>query len=487
MMGEHMMGEHMMGKHMMTGYFKTNKDLFMRFELVCKKFITFCETTEMSRDMVMVLVRKFMMVIDYTMEKLCVSGKCDDMMMREICMELKNIKTMLERCLSYGMLTDMHKTKMVCCECVKMFFGCMEKLMMCDNCCVDFDMICRDIGMRFMTFCETFCGSMCMTRGDFRMNTNLKMDVRMWFEKLMVFFKHTDMTKEMMMVWIPKFITVVDYTLEKMCFEGKCHNMMIHEICTELKNVKMILERCLTYDFHQMKMECFECCDMFYKCLEKFMMCQDCCVSFDIISKDICMYFIDFCTKMDWHMMTGMYHEGMTFNKDLLTHFRMLVKKLIDQFESGTMNKEMMMMCMRKFMMIIDFTLEKLCFGDKCNDSMMSEICVELRKCKMMLERCLSYGMFTDVYRMKMECCECFKMFFACMEKWMMCDNCCVGFEMIWRDVFMRFESLCNFVFQKMNFYGMDHWRMTGDYTTMYNDMKPMMMMPYFMHRYMQY
>ncbi|KAF5296948.1 hypothetical protein FQR65_LT10100 [Abscondita terminalis] len=493
MMGKHMMGEHMMDGHMMDKYFmrehmmaghKTNRDLFMHFELLCKKFIAFCERTEMSHHMLMTCMQKFMMVIDYTMEKLCASDKCDDMMMREICMKLKNIKMMLEHCLSYGIFFDMYKMKMECCECVKMFFTCMEKWMMCNNCCVNFDMMCKDICMRFMGFYETVCGST-MYRSSYSMMKNFKMDVYMWYKKLMVFFKHTDMTKDKMMVWIPKFITVVDYTIEKLCFKGKCHNPMIQEICAELKNMKMVLERCLTYDFQQMKMECFKCCNMFFRCLEKLMMCDDCCVGFDIICKDICMYFVDFCKivceRMDFAMVTDMYYKDMTFNQD----FRMLVKKFIMVCESGKMTKEMMMMCMRKLMMIIDYAVEKLCFGDKCNDSMMSEVCIELKKCKMMLERCLSYGMFTNVEKMRMECSECFKMFFDCMERWMMCDNCCMGLEMMWKDVFMGFKSLCDVVFQKMNTYGMDYWHMTGDYTNMYPRMKTMKMMPYFMHRNM--
>ncbi|KAK4878739.1 hypothetical protein RN001_011245 [Aquatica leii] len=466
--------------HKNLTHFKANKDLFMRFEMMYKKFIVYCETTRMTNDVMSSTLRKFMVVLDFAIEKLCFEGKCESVMMRDICMELKNIKMMVERNFGYEMFKDGYKMQMEFCDCLKTFYKCMEKMNMCEDCCVDFD---KDIWMRFMSFCQEVCGKMCtmdMSKDLTMMHSdmyykNLMADMRMWLQRFMVLCERTDMTKDMMVVCIRKFITVVDFTMEKLCFGEKCHNVMINEICTELKHVKMMLERCLMYDVYQLKTECVDCCKMFVKCLEKMMMCDNCCVDFDVICKDICMHFMEFCKMMCNRMNSGsIYHAKV--HKDFPMHMHVLVKRLIEFCENGKCTKDMMMMCMRRFMMVIDYTMEKVCVGDRCKDPMMREICMELRHCKMMLERCLSYEMHTDFYHMRMECSECITMFFRCMERWMMCDHCCVGGEMMWNDIFMRLENFCRFVFNRMNTSEMNYWPMTTTYR-----------MPYVFHRFIKY
>ncbi|KAK4878738.1 hypothetical protein RN001_011244 [Aquatica leii] len=462
---------------------KIDNEFYTQFDVICKKLMGYLKTTQMTKDMMMVSMRKFIMILDFTMDKICSGDKCDSLKMRETCMQLKNIKMKIKRCLDHEMFGSVYHMRSDFCDCILSYYASMEKMIMCTDCCVGFDMIFKEICMRFIDFCEKICGKTCMVETstkapDASFYKDLMTDMHMWLMRFMDLCKGTKMTKNMMMFCIRKFITVVDFTMQKLCFGGKCHNVMINVICTELKHIKMLLEISLTYDVPQMKSECISCCEMFFKCIQKLMSCDDCCVDFDLITKDICTSFINFCKMMfdriDSDMNKDVTTESYSNSEELRLpmHMRLMMKKLMVLYENENLPKDMLMMYIRKFMMIIDDTMEMLCFGDKCKSSMMGEICMELKNCQIVLERCLNRKMLTDVNKIRMECSACIKMFFKCMEKWMMCDDCCDGSEIMLNKIVMRFEDL--FHVNKMNH--MDYWYRTT-----------MIHIPYVFRTYMKY
>uniref|UniRef100_A0A146MBV2 Uncharacterized protein n=1 Tax=Lygus hesperus TaxID=30085 RepID=A0A146MBV2_LYGHE len=104
-------------------------------------------------------MRNFMEIIDYCMEKMQVSmmdkGMCDKTIMREVFMHLKQMKMECEQFLTYRM-DGMHMDKMMMrlMEFIKMFTMQMERLVMFEDCRMEYPMLLKDICMRYVMFLE---------------------------------------------------------------------------------------------------------------------------------------------------------------------------------------------------------------------------------------------------------------------------------------------------------------------------------------------
>lgn len=141
---------------------KTHKEMMVRIHTLIEKIMESFkyETFEMKQIPVF-YIRNFIEIIDYVIEKLHVSMMdkfvCDKTVMREFLVNLKHMRMEFEHLLTFED-KDMHKMFYRFEEFIKIFTMQLEKLVMFEECRVEYPILLKEICTRYIMYLEQFYG-----------------------------------------------------------------------------------------------------------------------------------------------------------------------------------------------------------------------------------------------------------------------------------------------------------------------------------------